>query len=291
MVIINKIMITILTELTKDKRTRTQKLRRLHKNNPELWEEIVDKTKFLPSDASAPQRVWHIMNDIYEVQVCEITGGKVNWIGFDNGYCKHTNFATSRKNVGEKVRKTVAKEGHWRKDKKKAKKANKKFSEGRKNGEHKKAVLTEETIKLRTEKIKETCLERYGVDNYRKTPEMRKFISELIYQRNIANGATPRELRDERRLYYEEVAFYTEKSWCEHFYKINPDRKHERGPEFHLDHIFSRQQGFIQGIPPEIIGHWTNLRLLPRVENSSKRDRCDKTKEQLFEDFYKDKLA
>ena len=40
-------------------------------------------------------------------------------------------------------------------------------------------------------------------------------------------------------------------------------------------------------IPPEIIGHWTNLRLLPKLDNTSKGADCHKTKEQLYEDYYR----
>jgi len=278
-------MKNILIELTQDKRTRTQKLRYLPKNQPELWSEILEATSFLPENASAPQRVWHIMNDIYEEQVCEVTGQRVNWIGYDNGYCKHASHSISRQVVGEKVRKTVNENGHWRNDEDKAKMANEKFSSGFKNGEHKPWEERDRDYAAISEKIQQTCIERYGVNSVFKLDRVKKRNSELMYERNIKNGGTPRERRDERRRYYDEVAIQTEKNWNEHFYKINPDRL-ERGPELHLDHIYSRQQGFMNGIAPEVIGHWTNLRLISRLENSSKRHRCDKTLEQLLEDFY-----
>ena len=47
-------------------------------------------------------------------------------------------------------------------------------------------------------------------------------------------------------------------------------------------------QGFRDGIPPYILGHWTNLRIITLVENSKKGMKCDKTKEELFNDFYKE---
>ena len=93
-------------------------------------------------------------------------------------------------------------------------------------------------------------------------------------------------MREEIRHYYDEVAKYTNESWIAHFDKINPKRL-VRSNKYHLDHIYSIFQGFKEGISPEIIGHWTNLRMLSKSENSGKKDRCDKTKEQLLEDFNK----
>lgn len=55
---------------------------------------------------------------------------------------------------------------------------------------------------------------------------------------------------------------------------------------YHLDHIFSVQNGFLNNIPPYIIGHITNLRIIPGVENCSKKERSDKTIEKLFFDFF-----
>ena len=78
----------------------------------------------------------------------------------------------------------------------------------------------------------------------------------------------------------------TNKNWYQHFYKINPDQL-QRSKTLHLDHIYSIAEGFKNDIPPEVIGHWTNLRLIPKIDNSSKGADCHKTKDQLFEDFYK----
>lgn len=55
---------------------------------------------------------------------------------------------------------------------------------------------------------------------------------------------------------------------------------------FHLDHIFSVQNGFLNNIPPYIIGDITNLRFISGFENCSKKERSDKTIEELFLDFF-----
>ena len=55
---------------------------------------------------------------------------------------------------------------------------------------------------------------------------------------------------------------------------------------YHLDHIFSVQNGFLNNIPPYIIGNITNLRFISGFENCSKKERSDKTIEELFFDFF-----
>jgi hypothetical protein len=262
-----------------DTHSRRNTLRYLSKNNPALWNEMIRLTSFLSANASAPQRTWHIMNDIYEIPKCVETNKNTKWISYDNGYTKTIDRTTKTKHQHKR--------GDFAHTYDEA--TNKKRSDSNirtaKAGLRKTQNITQESIQARTKKTAKTCLERYGVDNYWKTDAMRKLNSELMYERNINNGCTPREKRDERRKYYDEVGYYTEKSWNDHFYKINPGRKLERGPEVHLDHIYSRSEGFNNGISAEIIGHWTNLRLISRLENSSKRHRCDKTLEQLLEDY------
>lgn len=80
------------------------------------------------------------------------------------------------------------------------------------------------------------------------------------------------------------MAYFTKATWRKEFDKINPTRLNRS--EIDLDHIYSIQQGFRDNIPPFIIGHWTNLRMLEKTENYSKGMRCDKTQEQLFDDFF-----
>jgi hypothetical protein len=55
---------------------------------------------------------------------------------------------------------------------------------------------------------------------------------------------------------------------------------------YQLDHKFSTVQGFLNNIPPYIIGHISNLQMLPSKENNSKGSNCSITKEALFESFF-----
>lgn len=53
-----------------------------------------------------------------------------------------------------------------------------------------------------------------------------------------------------------------------------------------VDHKFSVVQGFLNCIPPYIIGHISNLQMLPSRLNNSKGSGCSVTEEALFEGFF-----
>ena len=243
--------------------------RYLYKTHPELWERIIKTTGFLPESAKPKQRFWHILNDAWSIPLCPITKTPVKWWenrylitssrsakrkyqairgGFDNCYSE----AAREKNRSSNLKAVV---------------------EGRKYRDKSTYTAADR------EKSKQTCIERYGVTNGSKTLISRQKISD----KQILNGATPKHLRSLRRLYYDAVWQATEDNWKSHFNKINPCRLNRSKNA--LDHIYSIQQGFRDNIPPYIIGHWTNLRVISLSENSQKGMRCDKTQEQLFKDF------
>jgi len=45
------------------------------------------------------------------------------------------------------------------------------------------------------------------------------------------------------------------------------------------------KMGFINDIPPEIIGSIVNLEILPARLNNSKKEKCSITKKQLFQQY------
>lgn len=58
------------------------------------------------------------------------------------------------------------------------------------------------------------------------------------------------------------------------------------GDPHQVDHRFSVVQGFLNNIPPYIIGHISNLEMLPSKANNSKGSKCSITMEALFEGFF-----
>ena len=269
---INNSMKEILLQIIQDDTSYNKSaIKQLKNSNPKLWQYIVEKTLFLPIDAKPKQRIWHILNDAYEIPKCPETGLEVKWN--ENRYLTFIN-QSAKASYQNKL-------GLYKHN---SEEANKKRSDTIKtnyrNGKH--ILVENRNIKPNIEKQKQTCLKKYGVDNIFKD---KNFI-EQNYLKGVASGKiTPREKRDDKRKYYDAVSYYTRKSWYEYFSKINPNHI-KRGDDWHLDHIYSRQQGFVNNIPPYIIGHWTNLRMISKSDNSAKSSRCDKTQEQLYEDFF-----
>lgn len=98
-------------------------------------------------------------------------------------------------------------------------------------------------------------------------------------------GSLP--LSDERDSYYCNVYKATRQTTTKHSNLIENYQLRGRDMGYDLDHIFSIKMGFIMNIPAEIIGHVTNLRIVEGSYNRSKQGRCDKTFEQLIEDYEK----
>lgn len=255
--------------------------RYLSKTHPDLWREIVEVTFFLPNDAKPKQRVWHILNDKYAVELCPITKEPLRWNEKD--YRRFSSIEAKNKGVGKIISKATT-GNHWRqKDPEKSIKANAKFSNGFQAGEHKPWEDRNRDYKSSLEAARKTWMEKYGVDNPSKHPEIKQKIAIKSKEWQALN-AKDKSLIE---IYYGSVRLETNKSWYNHFYKINGEGFNRRSRELHLDHIYSIAEGFKNDIPPEVIGHWTNLRLIPKIDNSSKGADCHKTKDQLFEDFYK----
>ena len=261
------ILLTIISNDTSYNKSAT---RYLYKTHPELWKQIVENTNFLPSDSMPKQRVWHILNDVWAIPKCPIERINLKWN--EKAYLE-TSSRTAR------IRRQ-----HLRGDFKNS--FTEEINEKRKQGnllavKHGRNYRSKETYTAeQKEKSKQTCLEKYRVENGSQSIFGRQKNSDS----QIKNGATPKHLRSLRQLYYDRVTYFTRLSWKEEFDKINPTKLNRS--EVDLDHIYSIQQGFRDSIPPYIIGHWTNLRMLEKTENYSKGMRCDKTQEQLFNDFF-----
>lgn len=151
----------------------------------------------------------------------------------------------------------------------------------------------------RNKKLKETVRERYGVDNVFQRLDIREKISSKLASQTyesmqkkkatrIKNGfQIPDNQKSDWNLYRQKVNVVTRKSWRE--YKSFIENNHlERGrTKYHLDHIYSVYDGWLNNIDPQIIGHHCNLRLIYYKENCSKRVKSDITLEQLKENYDK----
>jgi hypothetical protein len=138
---------------------------------------------------------------------------------------------------------------------------------------------TEERKKGMVVRVKETKLKRYGNENYN---NHRKGLDT-----RISNGnATPKDLKDDFDIYYEVVGKYTRKN---NHNLPNQDRRGRAGTDgaYHLDHRYSIMQGFLDNVPPFIIGSQQNLEYIPWEENQKKNKNCSIELEELCNLFYK----
>lgn len=59
-----------------------------------------------------------------------------------------------------------------------------------------------------------------------------------------------------------------------------------RLPGMTRDHVHSKKGSFLLGIPPVVVGHYTNINWLTKPDNCSKGSRCDKTSTELLDDYF-----
>lgn len=105
----------------------------------------------------------------------------------------------------------------------------------------------------------------------------------------IANGnmISPDRKSDKER-YYSTVRNITRRTYNKNKDILNPDglqicRGHLG---YHVDHMVSIQQGFINNIDPEIIGSIHNLCVLSGKENNKKSSKNSQTVEELLEKYH-----
>ena len=97
-----------------------------------------------------------------------------------------------------------------------------------------------------------------------------------------AKSTIPTDQQTNWIIYEGVVDRITRESWVYHNSKINPDNL-PRGREYELDHKYSKHQGFLNNVPPEVIGHYSNLQMIPRHSNRKKYNKCSVTIDELYE--------
>lgn len=134
-------------------------------------------------------------------------------------------------------------------------------------------------------KKKKKALERYGVDNPSKAASVKQRLSEqrTAYWNDIykdknftADGLT-------REQYGARAGQYADTQYKRNRATIDPENK--RGKHWHVDHIYSVTDGFLNDVPINVISDISNLRLISDKDNYKKNKKSDKTIEQLYEDF------
>lgn len=135
------------------------------------------------------------------------------------------------------------------------------------------------------QKKKDSALKKYGVDNVSKAKSVKGLIGKKAVDRwekeYLKLGSVfPLPVK----VYQKLVARFTELSYRTHKDLIDPQGI--RSNDWHLDHKFSVYEGYRHGVPPEVIGHRSNLCMLDKVSNSFvKNKKCSITLDQLLEQY------
>lgn len=128
-------------------------------------------------------------------------------------------------------------------------------------------------------RTREQHIEDVGIEQYllRQKSRTDKMIATLVKKGSIVD----RKRLSDRAMYYSSVGYYTRISINLYPAKVNPADLEIGVRSYHVDHVFSRSHGFMLGIPPEVIGSYINLRVIPWADNIAKGPRSDYTKEHL----------
>jgi hypothetical protein len=134
--------------------------------------------------------------------------------------------------------------------------------------------------KKKVKNLLSTYIEKYGYDDglVRWLDKNNKI--------SISNSKIKREDRDKFKDYIYQVNKFTRISIEMNILENLELRGQERG--FDLDHVVSKVNGFKQGIPPYIIGHISNLKIVESTYNRKKQHRSDMPVEKIIEQFEND---
>jgi hypothetical protein len=150
-----------------------------------------------------------------------------------------------------------------------------------------KCVLQSKKIK---EYIKRSNLKKYGVENVFENNDIKLKIKETNLKKyGYENPSSAKKIKDKKRKTFEESNKWLkieQKTDFEHYSSLvdSITKKQEikslknsenRGQfNYHLDHKFSKYEGFKQNIPPYIVGGIKNLEFIKWSENLIKNRKC-----------------
>lgn len=236
--------------------TRIDKLKHIiMRDDNVLWAKIIVAVPHIDTRrASIREIMYALKHDLISIPNCTMCENKVKW---DSGSQKYKEFCSGSCSA--------------------------KYTFSKYNAE--KGVANASQLASVKEKKKETFTEKYGVDNLFKHPEFKQKLKDISKERwariygdknFTVDGMSYTQYRHRVDQYSN-----TQYEWNKH--TIDPEGK--RSKDWHLDHIYSVNEAFMNKVPINITGDITNLRIISSDENNKKKARCDKTLEQLFEDY------
>lgn len=223
-------------------------------NNKELLDRLLKRTSYLDDKATIYERLLNVRLGIIELPRCEecqsdLTGKiwQCKYARFCCARCRH-NFVTKKRveNLTDES-----------------------------NGVSKiKQMAQRHLVKERTTFVNGVSLLEIRTEKARKT---------RIAKGHIIDRDNPNQVNAQRK-YRMEVGRLTNKQHL-HLLENIEKRGHIKNGGWHLDHRFSVNEGFLKGVPAEIIANICNLKMIPGHENVAKQEKSSITLEQLMTEY------
>ncbi len=103
--------------------------------------------------------------------------------------------------------------------------------------------------------------------------------------RNNNRRVYPKKDSDLFKYYKRRVVGLTEINYKKYITLVNPNNYCRGKYDYHLDHIFSIHEGFLNNIPTYIVANPTNLQVIVYHKNLYKNNNCGVTIEELYSHF------
>lgn len=134
------------------------------------------------------------------------------------------------------------------------------------------------------EKRESTILSKYGVNNIFKDKTVIEEIKKVKRENRESLYGCIRDYRTLKNQFDWRVKYHTNKTYEKYKNIIDPNGL--RGRHYHVDHMYSKYDAFNNDVPIEILCHWSNLILVPYLNNLEKNKKSSKSIEELYEHYY-----
>jgi hypothetical protein len=265
----------------------------LSKNNKQLFNDIIDWCdKYNLSDIKFKRKVYHYINDLVDIPYCKTCNGVVKYRRIRDGYSMYCSnkcvksseeyydrwYDTWSKNNGnnehvqKRIKTVIDKYGDVANYKMVVLKNYKDKFKFKYGVNH---VFELESFK---EERKRTLKRKYGSETFNNPDKTRKT--------RIENGTQINDIISEDFKKYKRIVVNrTNTIYRNNENIINPYGYKRSRNGYHLDHIYSIKQGFLNNVPVEIITHPLNLKLVEGVVNLKKQDMCHINLRDLLHDI------
>jgi len=253
----------------------------LRNNNESLYNEInswSERTDIL-KDIEFKRKVYHYINEMTYIPTCKTCGSSIKYRRLKDGYGTYCsdkcvkNSDEYYENWLSSIKKTNSSGLYLEKRKKTLESKygnlyNKVIQENREKSMNEKyGVYNSFQILEIKKKRKKTLKEKYGSEKFNNPDKTRitrikngtqindEIIKEFIDYKKVATNRTITIYNNNKEL-------------------INPKNLKRSKKDYHIDHIYSLKQGFLNNIPVEIITHPCNLHMINYKDNLIKQDNC-----------------